>query len=87
MREIAWIQKLEDGVKREIRVNLRGKQLKWQSKRSDEEKWDYDSEPSELDWEEFMDKMKNRLLRNHGVDIQTMALFERLYDERKKKRR
>lgn len=86
MREISWVLKTEDGVKREVRVNLHGRRLKWQFKRADEDAWDYDSEPTESDWEEFFDRMKKRLQRNKGVDIQTMALFEKLYNESKSKR-
>jgi hypothetical protein len=86
MREIAWIERLEDGVKREIRVNLEGKKLKWQYKRSDEESWVYDKKPTEQDWDAFEDLMKRRYQRRRGVDEDTLAMFKRLRMESKNQR-
>ena len=86
MREIAWIERLEDGVKREIRVNLEGKKLKWQYKRSDEESWVYDKKPTEQDWDAFEDLMKRRYQRRRGVDEDTLAMFKRLRLEAKNQR-
>ena len=50
-RDIEWVEKLEDGIRRKIRVTFPGHgQIKWQFKRSDEEFWDYDAAPTEEDW-------------------------------------
>ena len=63
-RDIEWKERLEDGVKRTVRVKFLGQgQLKWQAKRSDEELWDYDSPLSAEDWatlEEKVDKLYHR---------------------------
>ena len=50
--DIEWVEKLDDGVKRKIRITFTGKTLmKWQTKRSDEEMWDYDTPPTTEDWD------------------------------------
>lgn len=63
-RDIEWTEKPEDGVKRTVRVAFPGGgKIKWQFKRSDEERWDYDSAPSPEDWavlEEKMDRLYHR---------------------------
>ena len=63
-RDIEWVEKLEGGIKRKVRVRFPGHgQIKWQFKRSDEELWDYDSVPSDEDWsflEEKIDALYNR---------------------------
>ena len=49
--DIEWVEKLDGGVKRTIRITFLGKgKMKWQTKRSDEEFWDYDTPPSSDDW-------------------------------------
>ena len=45
-RQVCWMEKQEDGVKLEIRVAIEQGKVKWQFKRSDEEKWDYDTAPT-----------------------------------------
>ena len=63
-REICWTNKLDARVKREVRVCfLGGNKLKWQFKRSDQEKWDYDSEPTDQDWEDLDQLAENRYRR------------------------
>ena len=49
-RDIEWIEKLEDGVKRTARIAFHQGKIKWQFKRSDEELWDYNTPPSPDDW-------------------------------------
>ncbi len=49
--DIEWVEKLGDGVKRKVRITFLGKgRMKWQTKRSDEEFWDYDTRHSSEDW-------------------------------------
>ena len=63
-RDIEWIEKLQDGVKRTVRYKCPGNgKIKWQFKRANEELWDYDTPPSDEDWaslEEKMDALYNR---------------------------
>lgn len=56
--DIEWVEKLDDGVKRKIRITFTGKTLmKWQTKRSDEDMWDYDTPPSPEDWQAIEEKI------------------------------
>lgn len=56
--DIEWVEKLDGGVKRKIRITFIGHdRIKWQFKRSDEEFWDYDTPPSADDWATLEDKM------------------------------
>ncbi len=62
-RDIEWIEKLDDGVKRTVRIAFHQGKVKWQFKRSDEERWDYDTPPSKEDWaalEEKIERLYNR---------------------------
>lgn len=57
--DIEWVEKLGDGIKRKIRITFLGKgRMKWQTKRSDEEMWDYDTPPSADDWNALEEKME-----------------------------
>lgn len=56
--DIEWVEKLDDGVKRKVRITFLGHdQVKWQFKRADEEYWDYDTPPTPDDWAALEDKM------------------------------
>lgn len=63
-RDIEWVEKCENGLKRKIRVKFPGSgKIKWQFKRSDEDQWDYDSPPEASDWsilEEKVDALYHR---------------------------
>ncbi len=65
----SWTEKLPDGLKRETRVNVTHRSLKWQFKRSDEERWDYDSLPTAKDWDSLEDILSRRAGRGRGGDI------------------
>jgi hypothetical protein len=56
--DIKWTERLEDRVKRTVRITFVGHDIiKWQFKRSDEELWDYDTPPTAEDWEYLEDKI------------------------------
>jgi hypothetical protein len=58
-RDIEWKEKLDGGIKRTVRISLSGGgKIKWRFKRSDEERWDYDSAPSPDDWLALEEKVK-----------------------------
>ena len=65
MRQICWIEKLDDGVKRDVRVSVQRGHVKWQFKRSDQDRFDYDSPPTRDDWDNFMERMENRYHRRN----------------------
>ena len=57
--DIEWVEKLEGGVKRKIRITFLGKgNMKWQTKRSDEDFWDYDTPPTSDDWNTLEEKVE-----------------------------
>ncbi len=56
--DIEWVEKIDDGVKRKIRITFTGKtEMKWQTKRSDEDSWDYDTPPTAEDWDTIEEKI------------------------------
>jgi hypothetical protein len=64
-RDIEWKDKTEDGVKRTVRIKFPGNGIiKWQFKRADEERWNYDLPPSAEDWQELVDKVELMYNRN-----------------------
>ena len=76
MRKTTWTHKCEDGVKRDVRVELSHQSIKWQFKRKDEEAWDYDSAPTAMDWDALEDILRRRKGRGKGgnalEDVQKM---------------
>ena len=57
-RDIEWTERLDDGVKRTVRIAFHAGKIKWQFKRSDEEMWDYDTPASAEDWAALDDKIE-----------------------------
>ena len=49
----AWVERNDDGTKREVRVVKSGGTWRFQAKGSDEENWTYYDEPGLPDLEEF----------------------------------
>ena len=84
-RNIEWKDKTEDGVRRDVRVLFPGKgQVKWQFKRADEERWDYDTPPSSEDWTTLQEKVRNLYQRNRCArrDLEAInALKEKHQDD------
>jgi hypothetical protein len=66
-RQICWVVRLEDGAKREIRVAIRGGEIKWQFQRSGEDFWDYGSPPSKGDWDALLERVSSRHQRRNAT--------------------
>ena len=63
-RQICWVEKLDDGIKREVRVSFEGgSKIKWQFKKSDTPEWDYDSTPTSEDWDALVLRSEGRYNR------------------------
>jgi hypothetical protein len=78
-RQICWVEKLEDGVKREVRVSFPGGgQIKWQFKRSDSDKWDYTSPPSSCDWDSLLVRSEGRYTRRR-MPLPDLELVRKLH--------
>lgn len=63
-RPISWTEKTPEG-KREIRVNITADSIKWQFLAPGAERWDYDTPPSEEDWQTLEEKIANLMQRGH----------------------
>lgn len=66
-RQICWMDKAEDGVKREVRVEIQRQEIKWQFKRADEERWNYKLPPSKEDWDALLERVFNRHQRRNAT--------------------
>ena len=54
---LEWTDKPEPGIKRKVRITfIKGRHIKWQFKRSDEEQWNYDQSPTHEDWDRLEEK-------------------------------
>jgi hypothetical protein len=80
-RNIEWKEKLEDGVKRTVRVHFLGQgKIKWQFKRSDEDSWDYDTPASPEDWEALEEKVEGMYNRRRAA-FRDLELVKKLRAE------
>jgi hypothetical protein len=66
---VKWTKRCEDGVKREVRVEITRGGLKWQFKRADEDRWDYDSQPTEEEWNTLEEILSRRAHRGKGLTM------------------
>ncbi len=62
-REITWVEKLPDRVKREVRVHFYGRQTFWKERFSTSEFWNQEMVPSEEDWAELEAQVRRRMQR------------------------
>jgi len=77
-KRISWTLRCEDGVKRETRVEVSRGDIKWQFKRADEERWDYDSRPRPEDWDMLEQILERRAGRGRGMTTKELvARFRR----------
>jgi len=68
-RKISWTRRCEDGVKREARVVVSRGDIKWQFKRADKERWNYDIAPTEEEWDTLEEILRRRLNRGSGINL------------------
>ena len=79
-RLICWVEKLDEGVKREVRVSFHGGRIAWQFKLSTIETWDYTSPPTLADWDALLEKVEKRYQRRN-VAFKTVELTRRCREE------
>lgn len=80
-RDMEWKERLEDGVRRVVRVKFQGQgKIKWQFKRSDEEEWDYDSQPLPGDWD-MLEQKVDQLYHRRRAAFRDLELVQRLKKE------
>ena len=63
----AWVDRSDAGLKREVRVIKTGGSWRFQSKRSDEERWIYYDEPLTTDLEEFREILVRKYQRRRSA--------------------
>lgn len=62
-RQICWVERREDGVKRETRVTINRDTVKWQFKAQTDERWDYTTLPTREEWDELLERVEHRYQR------------------------
>ena len=67
--KVKWTKRCEDGIKREVRVEITRGGLKWQFKRADEDRWDYDTRPTEEEWDALEEILSRRARRGKGLTM------------------
>ena len=77
-RDIEWKERMDDGVRRTVRVKFPGQgKIDWQFKRSDEESWDYDTPPSPEDWDMLETKV-DQLYHRRRAAFRDLELVQKL---------
>lgn len=67
--KLSWTTRLDDGIKCEVRVEAHRGSIRWQRKRSDEEKWTYDITPTAEEWDYLEDFLGRRAARGRDTEL------------------
>jgi hypothetical protein len=62
-----WVVRTDDGVRREVRVVKKGGSWRFQSKRADEERWNYYDDPPVADLTEFREILFRKYQRRRAA--------------------
>lgn len=65
-RDVRWVEKLEDSLRREVRVSVSQRGIHWQFWRSDLKRWDYTTPPTAEDWAALESRMADRYARRNA---------------------
>ncbi len=80
---ICWTERGENGLTREVRVEVAAGSIRWRFKRADEMTWDCDSEPDADDWDKLEEILERRAARGRSVNMQeTVRKWRRLAGHR-----
>lgn len=63
----AWVQKTDEGVKREVRVIKHSGEWRFQAKRTDEQEWVYYRDPLPADLAEFREVLFRKYQRRRAA--------------------
>lgn len=81
-RDIEW-KDIENGVNRKVRITFPGQGVvKWQFKRQGEERWDYDTPPSDDDWQVLVKKVEGMYNRNRCAHRDLELVKKGMWDAR-----
>ena len=76
-KPVCWVERLDEGGKREVRVTIAGGRIRWQMKRSDEEAWNYTPALTDEDWSVLQTNMERRYQRRN-VPFKDLELVKKL---------
>lgn len=83
-REITWVEKLPDRIKREVRVQFHGGRIFWRDRHSagrqkevPAEEWNDHVTPSEEDWERLLDEVRRRFQRGKAQKEEVEMVLNR----------
>lgn len=79
-RQICWVERQEDGIRREIRVTVLRDRVAWQTRRETDERWDYAPPVSASDWDALLTRVENRYQRRTATHAD-LQLVRRLHAE------
>jgi len=72
-RDIEWVEKLESGVKRTVRIIFYQGEIRWQFRCSDQERWIFNTPPSPADWSALESKV-DQLYRRRRASYKDLVL-------------
>ena len=72
------MERLEDRTKVDVRVTFHGAEIKWQFRRSDMKVWDYETPPTDEQWDTLAEKLRNLYQRGHLFADKHIAQIEKL---------
>ena len=79
-RQICWVERQEDGIRRETRVTIHRDKVKWQFKAETDERWDYKTPPTVDEWESLLTRVEHRYQRRVATHAD-LLLVRRLCGE------
>jgi hypothetical protein len=74
-RQICWVNRLEDGAKRSVRISFLNRQVCWNIKRSDLSEDDQTSIPTEDDWNELESRAED-WYRRHALPFEILGMIK-----------
>ena len=79
-RDIEWVEKLDDGTKRTVRIVFYKGEIKWQFKLSNAPQWDHRTPPSPADWAELEARV-DRLYHRRRVAYKDLELVRAMREK------
>jgi hypothetical protein len=73
-----WVEKLEDGTKRTVRVSFPGGgKIVWMDRRADDERWNRHMTPATGDWDFLETKVRGRYNRRRATiqDVERVVVM------------
>ena len=79
-RQHVWMERTEDGVRREVRATWFGRNWRLQSKRSDEVRWTYHERPLREDLLALQDLIARKYRRRRAT-IDELSAVEKMVEQ------